>query len=111
MSINWQSIGSTLSGVTAALNAAGVTSANAVSGILASIGLASNPNQTEELTLCSQIMIAAGNPMLAGALGMKLATEAGIPAAAAAMAVTLGQPGVDIMGRVMQIEQVIKQGG
>lgn len=41
---------------------------------------------------------------------MKLATEQGIPQAAASLALTLTQPGVDIPTRVLQIEQIIKQG-
>lgn len=110
MSVNWANIGSTLSGITSALTAAGV-STTTIPNILSSIGLAANPNQSEEVSLCSSILIAAANPTLAGALALKLATEAGIPPAAAALAVTIGQPGVDIAGRVLQIEQIIKNGG
>lgn len=109
MSINWSNVGSTLSGITSALNAAGV-SASSMPSILGAIGLSQNPNQSEELTLCSQILMASANPALAEALAMKLATETGIPASAAALAVGLGQPGVDIPTRVLQIEQIIKNG-
>jgi hypothetical protein len=110
MSFNWSNIGSTISGISSALSAAGVSAAS-IPTLLSSIGLASNPNQSEELTLCSQLLMAANNVALAQALAMKLAVEAGIPASAAALAVTLGQPNVDIPTRVMQIEQIIKNGG
>lgn len=110
MAINWTNVGNALGGITTALSAAGVNSTSMAS-ILASIGLASNPNASEEQMLCSQIIVASGNPMLAAALGMKLATEAGIPPAAAMLASTLGNPGVDIAARVMQIEAIIKAGG
>jgi hypothetical protein len=77
--------------------------------ILAQIGMASNPNQSEEIAICQQIMIAAtGNPALVSAIAVKLATETGIPPAAASLALTLGNAGVDIPTRVMQIEQIIK---
>jgi hypothetical protein len=109
MSFNWTSVGNTLSGITTALTAAGVTSTS-IPGIMASIGLAANPNQAEEQALCSQIMIASGDPTLAAALATKLATEAGIPPAAATIAMTLGQPGVDIIGRVAEIEAIITKG-
>ena len=41
----------------------------------------------------------------------KLVTEAGIPADAAAIAMTLTQPGVNVATAVLQIEQLIKSGG
>ena len=109
MAFNWSSVGSVFSGISTALANAGVSSAS-IPGILSSIGLASNPNQSEELLLCSQILMSSANPMLAQALSMKLATEVGLPPAAAALAVSLGQPGVDIATRVLQIEQIIKNG-
>jgi hypothetical protein len=110
MAINWSAVSSTLGGISSALSSAGV-GATSIPGILSAIGLASNPNQAEELTLCSQIMMAASNPTLASALAMKLATEAGIPPTAASLATSLGQPGVDIPGRILQIETIIKNGG
>ena len=110
MSFNWTQIGSTLSGITSALTAAGVTSAS-IPSILNSIGLASNPNQSEELQLCTQLLMAAGNPGLVTALQTKLVTEAGIPADAAAIAMTLSNPGVNVPTAVLQIEQLIKSGG
>ena len=110
MSFNWSSIGSALSGITSALTSAGVSSTT-IPSILAQIGLASNPNQSEEMSICSQIMIVAGNNDLVKALAQKLEIESGIPPAAAALAATLGQPGVDIPGRVLQIETIIKNGG
>lgn len=109
--INWSNVGDALGGITTALNAAGVTSQTSINAILASIGLSSNPNQSAELAVCQQLMIVASNPGLVAALAMKLATEEGLPPAAAALAATLGQPGVDIPTRVMQIEAIIKNGG
>jgi hypothetical protein len=110
MSINWSAVGSTLSGITSALSAAGVSSTS-IPTILNSIGLAANPNQSEELQLCTQLLMAAGNPALVSALQAKLVTEAGIPADAAAIAMTLTQPGINIPTAVLQIEQLIKSGG
>lgn len=110
MSFNWSQIGTTLTGLTSALTAAGVSSAN-LPTILNQIGAVSNPNQSEELAICSQIMIASGNPALVQALAIKLATESGIPADAAAVAMTLTAPGADVTSKVLQIEQLIKQGG
>ena len=110
MSFNWSVIGSTISGITSALSAAGVNSTS-MPALLSAIGLATNPNQSEELALCGQIMMAASNPALVAALTMKLVTEVGIPPTAAAVAMTLAQPGTDITGKVMQIEQLIKSGG
>ena len=110
MSFNWSQVGSTLSGITTALSAAGVN-ASSIPGLLNQIGLASNPNQSEELQLCTQILMAAGNPAMVSALATKLVTEAGIPADAAAIAMTLTQPGVNVATAVLQIEQLIKSGG
>lgn len=110
MSFNWSMVGSTISGLTSALSAAGVSTASMPS-ILNAIGMSSNPNQSEELGLCSQMMVAMGNPVLVEALAVKLATERGIPASAASLAMTLTQPGVNIPQVVMEIEQLIKQGG
>lgn len=110
MSFNWSAVGTTLSGITSALSAAGV-SASSVPAILNQIGLASNPNQGEELELCTSLLTAAGNPALIAALQTKLVTEAGIPADAAAIAMTLTQPGTNVPTAVLQIEQLIKSGG
>jgi hypothetical protein len=41
----------------------------------------------------------------------KLVTEQGLPADAAAVAMTLLTPGVDVTAKVMQIESLIKSGG
>jgi hypothetical protein len=109
-SFNWASIGSTLGGLTTALSNAGVSSTSMPS-ILNAIGLSSNPNESAELAICSQLLTAMGNPQLEGALAMKLATEQGIPPSAATLAMTLTQPGVNIPQVVMEIEQLIKQGG
>jgi hypothetical protein len=111
MSLNWGSIGSTLSGLTSSLSALGI-SATSMPGILNAIGLSANPNQSEEIALCGQILMASyGSPALVSALALKLATEQGIPASAAALAMTLAQPGADVPSRVLQIEQIIRQGG
>ena len=53
----------------------------------------------------------ANNPAMVQTLATKLATEIGIPQSAAAVAMTLAQPGVDVTAKVLQIEQLIKQGG
>jgi urea transporter len=108
--INWSQVGSTLAGLTSALSAAGVTS-SAIPGLLNTIGLAANPNESAEIAMCSQLLSFAGNPAVEGELAMKLATEQGIPQDAAQLALTLTQPGVDIPTRVLQIEQLIKAGG
>jgi len=110
MSINWANVGSTLSGLTTTLSSLGITGTTA-STILGSIGLASNPNQSAELACCGQILMFMGNPAMVDRLSMNLASEQGIPQAAAALALTLGQPGVDIPGRIMEIETIIKNGG
>jgi hypothetical protein len=108
--INWTTVGSTFSGLVSAFTAAGV-SASSIPTLLQQVGLATNPNLSAELTLCSQIMQFAGEPTLVPMLAQKLATEQGIPPSAAALALTLGNPNVDIYTRVMQIEALIKQGG
>jgi hypothetical protein len=110
MAFNWTQLGSTLSGLTSALSAAGV-SASSMPNILQQIGLASNPNESAELALCSQLLQFAGNPALESELVMKLITEQGLPASAASLAMTLLTPGTDIPSRVLEIEQLIKQGG
>ena len=110
--MNWSTIGTTLSGVVSAVTAAGVTPGSAsFNSILASIGLGQNPNQSAELALCSSIMVASGNPMLVSALTQKLATEQGIPPAAATLAMTLLTPGTNIPQVVLEIETIIKNGG
>jgi hypothetical protein len=110
VSINWSNIGSQVSGITTALTAAGVSSSS-FGSILGAIGLSQNPNESAELAICQSILLAAANPALVSALAMKLATEQGIPQDAAALAMTLGQPGVNMPQVVLEIEQLIKQGG
>ena len=110
MAFNWTAIGSTLTGLTSALTAAGVNSTT-IPSILNQVGLVVNPNQSAELAMCAQLMQFSGNPQIEGELAIKLATEQGIPASAATLAMTLTQPGVDVPTRVLQIEQIIKQGG
>jgi hypothetical protein len=110
--MNWGNVGTTLGGVVTAIANAGVQpGSSAWHSILASIGLASNPNQSEEMALCSSIMVAQGNPMLVSALSTKLATEQGIPAAAATLAMTLAAPGTNIAQVVIEIETIIRNGG
>ena len=110
MSVNWSAIGTSLSGVATTLNSLGISGTSA-SQILGSIGLAANPNQSAELAICGSILMGMANPMLVQALTMKLVTEQGIPASAASLAMTLLTPGTDIPARVLEIEQLIKQGG
>lgn len=110
MSVNWSGIGSTMSGITSALSAAGVSSSS-FSSILGAIGLAQNPDESAELAICQSILLGAANPALVAALSVKLATEQGIPADAAALAMTLGSPGINTAQVVLEIETLIKQGG
>lgn len=110
MSVNWSSIGTSLSGVASTLNSLGISGTSA-SQILGSIGLSANPNQSAELAICASILMGMANPMLVQALTMKLVTEQGIPQDAAALAMTLLQPGVNIPQTVLEIETLIKQGG
>ena len=107
MSVNWSSIGQAVS---SALSAAGSAPAT-VTSALSALFKAQNPNETDELAICAQILVASGNPALQGALAVKLATEVGIPSDAAALAMTLGNTGVDVPSRVLQIEQLIRSGG
>ncbi len=110
MSVNWTSIGNTLSGVSTTLSSLGISGSTAQT-ILGAIGLSSNPNESAELAVCGSILMAAANPALLQALTTKLVTEQGIPNDAAALAMTLMQPGVNIPQVVLEIEQLIKQGG
>ena len=107
MSFNWSSIGSA---VQSALTAAGA-SAGTVTATLSALFAAQNPNKTEELSICAQILIASDEPALVAILAPKLAAETGIPVAAAHIALQLSQPGVDVAGKVLQIETIIKNGG
>jgi hypothetical protein len=109
MPLNWSSIGSTLSGLTTALTNAGVSSAN-LPNILQQIGLVSNPNKSAEIAICAQLLQFAANPAIEQQLVMKLVTEQGLPSSAAAVAMTLTQPGVDVTQKVLEIEQLINQG-
>jgi hypothetical protein len=110
MAINWSAIGTNLSGVASTLSNLGITGTSA-SQILGSIGLSANPNQSAELAICASILMGMANPVLVQALTMKLVTEQGIPQDAAALAMTLLQPGVNIPQTVLEIETLIKQGG
>jgi hypothetical protein len=110
MSINWAGVAGNLSSITTALSNLNITGTTANS-ILSAVGLASNPNENEELQICAQILMFANNPAMVQALATKLATEIGIPQSAAAVAMTLAQPGIDVTAKVLQIETLIKQGG
>jgi hypothetical protein len=110
MAINWSNIGTALSSVTTAMTNLGITGTTA-SNLLGAIGLASNPNMSTEIAICGQILMFSSNPAMLEKLEMTLATEQGIPQAAAALALTLANPGVDIPTRILQIEQIIKNGG
>ena len=110
MSVNWSNVGSTLSGLSTALGALGVTPTN-MGAVLSAIGTASNPNKSAEIAICAQLLQFAGQPAVESELAMRLATEQGIPVQAASLALTLTQPGTDIPTRVLQIEQLINQGG
>ena len=109
MSINWPQVGTTIANITSALTSAGVSSSD-VPSVLNVVGQLMNPSQSAELQICAQLLQFAGNPQIEGQLAIKLATENGIPPAAASLAMTLTQPGTDIPTRVLQIEQIIKQG-
>jgi hypothetical protein len=113
MAVNWTNIGNLLGGVSNALSSAGIVGTTKNS-ILSAFGLAINPNESAELALCSQILLYSTNPAFSGLeaqLEMKLAGQQGIPPAAAALALTLSQTGIDVPTRVSQIEQIIKNGG
>ena len=110
MAFDWTSLAQNLGNLTTALTSAGVSSANMPS-ILQQIGLASNPQKNEELALCAQLLQFAGNPTIENQLAMKLLTENGLPQSAASLVLSLMQPGTDIPTRVLQIEQIIRQGG
>ena len=110
MSFNWSQLANNLTGLTTALTAVGVTPAN-MGTVLNQIGAISNPNQAEELALCQQMMIASSSPQMIQLLVSKLVTEQGIPASAAAVAMQLLTPGVDVVAKVMQIESLIRSGG
>ena len=110
MSINWSQLATNISSITTALTNAGVSSSN-ISTVLNQIGAIANPSETEELALCQQMMLAAGNAAELQLLVSKLVTEQGLPADAAAVAMTLLTPGVDVTAKVMQIESLIKSGG
>ena len=112
MSFNWANVSSALSGVTSTLTSLGITGASATS-IINSIGNASNPNLSDELAICKQILQFSTNPQILSTLAAKLATEQGEPSDAAALAMTLinPAPGTNIVQTVLEIEQLINSGG
>jgi hypothetical protein len=110
MGINWSNVGSGLSTVMSTLSNLNISGSTAQS-ILGSIGLASNPNESVELQICQSIMLAMAQPTLQQALVMKLVTEQGIPQDAATLAMTSSVPGANIPQIMLEVEQLIKQGG
>lgn len=107
MNWNFSSIGASLKSALA--SAGGTISASNVGAVLSSLVGSSNPNKTAELAVCASIILSAASPTLVAAYQTKLIDEDGLPPQAAALVATLGQPGVDIDNRVMQIEQIIQQ--
>ena len=85
MAFDWAQLGTNLANLTSSLTAAGVTQA-AMPNILQQIGLASNPNQSAEIAICGQLLQFSNNPAIEQQLVMKLITEQGLPASAAALA-------------------------
>lgn len=108
-SVNWGQVGSVLSGITTALTTAGVTG-SAQTPILSQIGALMNPGETAELQICQQLLMFASNPAIEAQLAMKLATTAGVSPTVGQLAMTLVNPGVDVVTRVMQIETLVKAG-
>jgi hypothetical protein len=110
-SFNFGQIGTALGGITTSLTNLGLTPTQIQnSGILTTIGglMNQNPNKSAEMAICAQILQFASMPTIVDKLAMTLATEQGIPVAAASLAMTLTQPGVDVIARTMEIEQIIK---
>lgn len=56
MGINWTGVASNINSITTALSNLNITGTTA-NTILSAIGLASNPNESEELQVCSQILM------------------------------------------------------
>jgi hypothetical protein len=110
MSANWSSIGSSIGSIATGLSSLGITGSTAQS-ILGLVGLSTNPNESAELSICQSILMAQANPTIQQALLMKLVTEQGIPQDAAALAMTLAAPGANVPQIVLEVEQLIKQGG
>lgn len=107
----WSNIGGVLSGVAAAAKAAGVTTASGMQSLMNAFGNATNPNESDEIALCKEIAASVGNQAMVNALEQKLIGEIGLPPAAAAIAVTLANPGVDVTAKVLEMEQIIQAGG
>lgn len=110
MSVNWANIGANLGTLNTTLTSLGLTPAN-ITTVLNQVGSLSNPNQSDELAICQALMINAGNPVLVAAYEQKLIMEVGLPPAAASIASTLANAGVDVDAKVLEIEQIIKNGG
>ena len=112
MGFNWGGIGTAISGVVNALGSAGIMpGSNNFNSIVSAVTGMLNANQQAELQICSQILAMAGNPAIVAELSLRLATMAGIPQAAANLALQLTAPGANVVQIVLEIEQIIKQGG
>jgi NAD-dependent SIR2 family protein deacetylase len=111
MSISLGNFGSAFNSLRNTLTGAGV-SATSLPGVITSItGLFNtNPNKADEIAVCTALIQFAGNPTMVAAEAMKLATEVGIPPAAAALAQTLTAPGANVPAIVLEIEQIINNG-
>lgn len=108
-SVNWGSIATSITGISSILTSAGV-SATALPGVLSGIGGALNPHKADELAICAQLLRFEDQPEIESKLAMQLATQQGIPEAAARMALKLTKPGADIDMIVMNIENIIRRG-
>lgn len=107
----FSSVGAGLGSAVTALEQLGVSAANIPSALKAMFA-SQNPNESEELALCSQIIAAYGNPAEVQLLAQKLVTEQGIPPAAANMALALpGSPSTAIPAMVETMETIIKNNG
>jgi hypothetical protein len=114
-SFNWTAVSSAATSIAGVFSTLGIApGSSAGSAVLASLGFSSNPNQSAEIALCKQIMtMSAMGAISNGAvekLAETLATEQGIPVTAAALAMTLFQPGVNIVQTCLEIEQIINAG-
>lgn len=109
--INLGNFGSAFNNLKTILGNSGV-SASAMPGVITSISgmFNTNPNKADEIAICTALIQFAGNPTMVQAEAMKLATEVGIPPAAAALAQSLILPGTNVAQTVLEIEQIINNG-
>jgi hypothetical protein len=102
--------GSSLNTLRTTLTNAGVN-ATTLPSILSSITgmFSTNPNKAQELQICNLLLTFAANPAMEQHEAEILASEVGLPVAAATLAMTLGQPGTNVVQTVLEIEQLINQ--